>query len=77
MPHVSAGDFTAEQLLVSGNRLLHRPGGFVEKLNPEMAHAQRDHARHIVRAGLRQGVEDCVAAADIRLDRVLGADAVP
>ena len=49
---------------------------FVEKFQPEMPHAQCEHAGDILRAGLRPRVEDGVAAAGVGLDRMLRAHAV-
>ena len=75
-PQLRTGDFTSEQLAILPNRLFHLRGRFVKEFDSEMAHAQGKHSRNIIRAGLRQRVEDGVAASDIRLDRVLHAHAV-
>src|ERR1035437_36078 len=75
-PELRAGDLAAQQLAVSRNSLRRLVGGFVQELDPEMPHAQGQHARDIIRARLGQRIEDGVAAAGIRLDRVLRAHAV-
>ena len=75
-PELRAGDLAPQQLAVTRNRLRRLVGRFVQELDSEMAHAQGQHAGNIIGAGLRQRVEDGVAAAGVRLDRVLRADAV-
>jgi hypothetical protein len=75
-PELRAGDLAAQQLAVSSNRLGGLVRRLVEEFDSEMAHAQGQHAGDIIRTRLRHGIEDGIAAAGIRLDRVLRPDPV-
>ena len=75
-PELGAGDFAAQQPAVLAERPRHLLRGFVEEFHAEMPHAQLHHPRDILRAGLGQRVEDRVAAADVRLHRMLRAHAI-
>ena len=51
-------------------------GGFVDKLEAEMAGAQGQEAGGVLGAGLGAGVKQCITAAGVGLERMLLADAV-
>src|SRR5580704_8133656 len=75
-PEFATVNFATEQLAVHGDGLFHLLRGFVEEFDSEFARAEGAHAGDVFRAGLRAGIEDGVAAADIGLERVFRADAV-
>ena len=75
-PELRAGNFAAQQLAVSARWSRPLAGSLVQEFDAEMPHAQRQHPRDVLRPGLRPRIKDRVAAAGVRLDRVLGSDAV-
>ena len=75
-PQLRAGDFTAQELTIPGERLSDLLRSFVEELHAEVAYPQREHSFHKFRAGLRLGVEHRVATTHVCLERMLHSDAV-
>ena len=71
-----AGDLTEQKLLVPVDRLSHLLGSFVEKFKAEVSETQLHHPGNILGAGLCQGVENSVTAAEIRFDWMFRPDTI-
>src|SRR6516164_8487122 len=75
-PKLLASDFTTQQLAVFGNRLADLSGSLVQEFDSKILHAQLKQARHILGAGLRQGIKNGIPATNVSLDRMFGACAI-